>query len=71
MATGKVIFYYDSFDGYDMLNRCFIQYRDTRNAKRHGVTSIIIYANDTMTAYFKRSKSGTITAKVWLTEDVK
>lgn len=64
----KTIFYYDDIDGLNMLTRCMEQYVDSRNYNRTGIQSIVVYANNTRTAYFKRNKNGTITAKAWLTD---
>ena len=63
----KVILHYEDKDGYDMLIRCFDNYKDSKNAGEFGTNSITIYSNDLRTAYFKKNKSGSITGKSWLT----
>ena len=63
----KLILHYDDHFSYEMLLRCFDEYMESENFKRQGVQSITVYRNDAKhyTAYFKRNKSGSITAKCW------
>lgn len=63
----RLILHYEDQFSYEMLLRCFDEYQESDNFNRMGTDSITVYSNQVKhyTAYFKRNKSGSITAKCW------